>query len=262
MYLYEMALQIAKKMMEVGEGVTTAVGTVSTITDTKLKYPADYFKDGTLWLVGTYAGAYRVISNTEGGLITFDATLAGNPVISTVYAIAPKTFSLNEIKQAVNTVLEESRYMQTNSTLVVLENTEEYALPTGVTQDVRRVEIATSNSAPYGWYPHRAWEVVGGYLKFLRWPPTGGNPIRLHYVGNMTALASLATAIPITIDTNHLKWRSIAHLYRKHYDKTRGDNPEKQALLEEANARAEQAAGAAGEPYLLPRDPIIGDVRA
>ena len=190
-----------------------------------------------------------------GTIITSGATYGD-------YSIAPSDFTLAQIRQAINTVLEESRYMLTNSTLNCLANTEEYALPTGVTQDVRRVEIATSNAAPYGWYPHRAWEVVNGYLKFLRWVPSGTNPIRIHYVGNLTALAALTTAIPITIDTNHLKWKTIAFLYKRFYDNTKGDHPEKQALLEEARMQAERAAGAAGEPFLLPRDPIMGDVRA
>jgi len=263
MYVYEMLLKVAKMMMDVHEGSIPAAGTTTTITDTKLKYPADYFKDGTLWLTsGTYVGAYRVIGQTEGGLITFDTTLAAGPAINTTYAIAPSTFSLADMKQALNWVLEDSRYMLNDATDVTLENTEEYDLPTGVTHDVRRVEIATSTSAPYGWYKHKAWEIVNGKLIFMRFIPNSGMPIRYHYVGNMEALSALTTEIPITIDSNHLKWKTIAWLYRKYYDKTKEDHPEKTNLLTEAKMLAEMAAGSAGEPYLLPRDPIMGDVRA
>jgi len=72
MYLYELALQVAKAMMDVHEGTATEVGTSTTLVDDELKYPADYFKGGTLWIkTGNNIGAYRVVSNTPDGEIKF-----------------------------------------------------------------------------------------------------------------------------------------------------------------------------------------------
>lgn len=256
MKLYELFVRLGKLIMEVHEGTSTAIGTTTTLVDTNSVFHSDFYQDGTLILDhATYGGAYRVAGNNTAGVITFSPALAAACPTATPYAIMPKTFTLVEMRQAVNWILESTKYMLTDITLQGDGSTEEFTLPSGVTHDVRRVEIAQNTSAPYNWYRHQAWEIVNGSLVFLQKPP-GSNIIRVHYAGYHEPLDDDDDDVPITIDTQHLLWASAAYLYRKLYDRTKEDNPEKTNLLNEARIK-EEAAKNAGGPFLLPRDPIV-----
>jgi hypothetical protein len=262
MYQYELLLKIARVMMEVYESTTSAEGTTASILDTKNKYQSDFFNDGTLWILSEVEttfeemGAYRVKGQAQG-VITIDDTFAAACPASIKYAVAPADFSLQQMQQAVSQVLSSTRYMLTNKLQSTAENTEEYTLPTGVTKDVRRVEIATNSTEPYGWYKHPAWDIINGKLVFLRAIPGGGFLMRYHYVDYLAEMETLTSEIPITIDTQHLMWAAIGELYEKFFDRTRGENNEKTQRMTAALSRA----NAAGAPYIMPRDPIIGDIR-
>jgi len=246
MKFYEAALKLARITMEVFDGTTTAKGTETTLIDENLWLNADYFIDGTLFILTG--------SNNTQGVITFKPA-SPQPIDSGVlYCAAQGLFKINELRQALNFVLATTKYMRTDATLTA-SGSEEITLPDGVTHDIRRVEIAQNTSEPYNWYRHQAWDVIDGKLVFLQKPPDSGT-IRIHYVATMEEITSDDGDLPITIDSQHLTWAAAAFLYRKFYDRTKEDHPEKTNLLAEAKAR-EEMAKATGGPWLLPRDPII-----
>lgn len=262
MKVYELLLKAAELMVDVTEGTTTAEGGVSHLIDTKLGFPSDHFNNGILWITsGTYIGVYRVKANNAEGRITIDSTLAAACPASVTYSIAEGTFPLARMKQAMNWVLDDTQYMLVDKTLTSVASQEEYDLPTGVTNQVRRVEIATKTTEPYGWYRHRCWDIVEGKLVFMGEIPGGGMPIRIHYVDKLDTIAAYTTEIPITVDTRHMKYGIAAWLYRQYYRMTKEDHPEQTNLLNEARVNYENAKAQANVPYLLPRDPFIQSVR-
>jgi len=262
MKVYELLQQVAEMMVDVHIGTTTAEGGTTYLIDTSLRFPSDHFNDGILWITsGTYVGAYRVKANNTQGRITIDTTLAGAVPASVTYAIAEGIYPLERMKQAMNWVLDDSQYMVLDTSLTTTDDTESYALPSGVTRDVRRVEIATETDAPYKWFKHKAWDIIDDDLVFLDHLPEGGYTIRLHYVGYQDTISSLTADIPITVDTRHLKYKIIAWLYRQYFRQTKKDHPEQTDLLTEAAENASIAAERAGEPYLLPRDAKVISIR-
>lgn len=262
MKVYELLLKATELMVDVKEGTTTAQGGTTYLIDTDLRFPSDHFNDGVIFITsGTYVGAYRVKANNTQGRITIGTTLAGAVPASVTYSIAEGIYSMARLKQAMNWVLDDTEYMLTDKTETTVDDTEEYDLPTDVTQQVRRVEIATSTSEPYKWYTHRCWDIVNGKLVFMGDIPDGGYLIRIHYVSKLDTITTLTADIPITVDTRHLKYAVVAWLYRQYYRRTEEDHPSDTNLLNEAKLNWEMAKGQAGVPYILSRDPFIKSIR-
>lgn len=145
-------------------GVATG-GDSSTLVDTNLNEPADYFDGGTLFfLSGTLAGQTRVITDWSLSAHTFTFPLvAPNPVAAGQhYAALSKLYSREALVAAVNQALKAlGPFSMKNDTLVIVAQTERYALPVGVG---RVLQVQIEQEAGVFSRPYQSWEEVGGYL--------------------------------------------------------------------------------------------------
>ena len=257
--LIEAMLETARVMGVVKEGTATG-GSTTTLIDTGLDDPAGYFTKGTLWILsGTYSGTCDVVKMFNEGTFTLTATLAGAIVAGITYAVANSEYPKYKLKQAVLSALRFAPILKTNDTLTVTADTEEYSLPSGVS-NVKRVDVAGSLTAPYAFVPNLHWKEWNGKLFFEsgKEPSGTGLIIRLWYEGAHGEIAESGSILS-SVDMNWLKWTSAAFLYRDLIKKIQKDNPTDIDLLNEAKAfEAEAKQNAArGELISMPSDPKI-----
>jgi hypothetical protein len=239
--LVDAMLETARVMGVVREGAATG-GSTTTLIDTQLDEPAGYYTKGTVWaLSGLNDGLCDVIKTFSENTITLTSTLTAVIASGIEYAVATAEYPKHKIKQAVLSALRLAPVLKTDDTLVVIANTEEYTLPTGVV-NIKRVEVATSNAAPYGFIINHFWKEWNGKLVFDsgKEPTASGYIIRLWYEavhGEIAETGSISTSI----DQNWLKWAAAVFLYRDQIKKIQKDNPTNLDLLNEAKTLEAEA---------------------
>lgn len=115
---------------------------------------------------------------------------------------------------AVNLALAEiGPITQLNSTLVVDEDAEDYALPAGVS-NVVRVEIASSNTAPYEYKASQFWRELAGRIYFSsgKAPDDDAYPMRIWYLAPHSTVANDSDTINAAIDKMRLAWTACYYL--------------------------------------------------
>lgn len=257
--LVEAMLETARIMGVVKEGTATG-GSTTTLIDTSLDDPAEYFTKGTIWILsGTYSGACDVVKMFNEGTFTLTTTLAGAIAAGVSYATADSEYPKYKLKQAVLSVLRNAPILKTNDTLTITADTEEYSLPSGVF-NVKRVDVATSSTSPYKFVPNLFWKEWNGKIIFAggKEPSGTGNIIRLWYEGAHGEIAESGSILS-SIDINWLKWAAAAFLYRDLIKKIQKDNPTDIDLLNEAKTLEAEAKRNAvrGELMSMPSDPKI-----
>lgn len=250
-------LETARLMGVVTEGTATG-GSTTTLVDTGLDHPAGYFEGGTLWaLSGNNSGLCQKVTSFMEGTLTFGTTLSTPIASGDNYAVATPEFPKYKLKQAVLHVLRFSPILKTDDTTVVTADTEEYALPTGVS-NIKRIEAAAESSAPYNFVPLYSWRERNGKVIFNPAPSNTGNILRIWYEGAHGEIAESGTILD-SVDINWLKWSAAAFLYRDSITRIKKDDPVRVDLLNEAKLMEETAIRTARRFQLqtMPSDPKI-----
>lgn len=242
--LVESMLLLAKIMSNVYEGVSTATGTTTTLIDADNVLPTEQFAGGTLFLLsGTYSGECRDVKSFAAGKFTVQKAFTGIVATAINYAAVDKTFQRNALKQAINFVLDTTDLLKFNSTLIVA-GTDEYTLPTDVF-NVKRIEVAGSNTPPYQYQINQFWEEINGNILFSpgREPNDTGAVLRVSYVGKHGAIEETGATNKLNdgIDINWLLWSAAAYLWRRYLQNVRKDNPTAIELLNEAKTNEMRA---------------------
>jgi hypothetical protein len=250
-------LDVAREIGIVREGAATAASTTS-LTDSVLSDPPEQYNGGTLWVTsGSAMGAIRRVTRFGEGAFNWTVALPGIQAGDT-YAAARPFMSMQDIRQAVLSALSDTNVSLTDTSLAVVSGQEEYTLPSGVA-DVRRVEVAASAAAPYGYTRNYSWTTQAGILIFDRSkaPTSTGYKIRLWYVGRHPII-DVAGIVNDGVNLNWLKWSAVTNAWRTYISATRKDNPTAQDLFNEAKMNE---AGLRARQYStppLPRDPHMG----
>jgi hypothetical protein len=263
--LTELMLDVARLMGTVREGTATD-GSETTLIDTLLDEPADYFTKGTLWiLTGDNEGLCTIVKTFAENTITIDSGLVAVDDLDVEipiaagdeYAVATPEFPKHKLKQAALSALKHNPILLTDDNLVVTANTKEYTLPDGVS-NIRRVEVATEASAPYSFTPNMSWREWNGKLIFDNEPTDTGKIIRLWYEG-FHGVIDEDEEILSSADVEWVKWSSVAFLYRDLITRINKDNPTDLDLLNEAKIQEAEAKRNANKHALrsMPRDPKV-----
>lgn len=254
-------LELAKEITHVREGKATANGTTATLIDTTQTEPDSYWLKGTLWFL---SGAAGIVGKTavpsayvnSSGTITFPAQSAA-PASGDRYAVATQEYTRADLVKAINQALTDLGDLpQENTTLITVADQDEYTLPAGV-RDLRRVEVATSLSAPYGYQPNYHWrEIVSGKLRFDPGcePSQGGYTLRLTYSAAHAEVSGDADVISDYIPLERLKWAAAVNAMRSRYIDV---GKEKPGLMDRFNeAKGMEAKTTSENPIPdVPRDP-------
>lgn len=219
--LYSATLDLAKIVGNVIESVTSGAGTTATLVDSgfpRTAPPDDSYNNGTLWFIsGALAGKTAVVTDWDQAptpTFTF-ATQTAAPGAASRYAFCDKDWPRDVLRNAINSALQTIGGVLDTYTLaayVTVANQEAYALPTGV-YNVKRVEIATTTSAPYYYKKHEHWTEKDGsiYLDTGFEETMAGYGIRLTYVVQPSELDDDADTISSYIHPDLLKWTAASY---------------------------------------------------
>jgi hypothetical protein len=255
MKLADATLDLAKHIEEVTPSVATG-GSTTTIIDSTITIPNEYI-GGSYWILsGANAGKCGAIKNVSGGAVTLDVALPGAVVAGDQYAIAVKDFPLKLLRMAVNAILSTYPIAKFDETLVANVQIEDYTLPTGVS-DVRRMEIASNDTAPYSFEVVHRWREYPGKITYYGdyCGDDAGKKIRLTYVGHHGEIND-ADEINNAVNPNYLRAAASVVLWRNMIQRTHKDNQVAMDLFNEAKMMEAQAIMGAfnKESSLPPRD--------
>jgi len=184
--LAEILLKTAECLKGLRYSISTDTGTQTTLIDAAMDEPDGFFDGGTIWfLSGDLAGKTAIITDWDEDTHTFtfaSQSIAPGNVIK--YAAFDANYRRDALIAAVNSALSALGPLPTitvDATLVTVAAQEEYTLPTGV-NNIKRVEIASNLTEPYGYVENTGWFESGGSLWFdLETPATAGYQIRLYH---------------------------------------------------------------------------------
>lgn len=238
--LFDALLGTAQLVGMTRSGTATALGTTSTLVDTTLMDTSDSYNGGTLFL--TASSLTRRITDyaQTSGTITF-TPVATAPASGSYYTVT--NMRREDIVQAINQALRQiGAVTSINDTLDVIENTQEYTLPAGVS-NVVRISIANRVDDPVEYHRTYHWREFGGKL-YIDTPiqQPAGNTIRLYYNTPPAQVNADADVISDLIDVNRLTWTAAYHFFRNRIAIEGNIDPRVNMLLDEARGKAEQLA--------------------
>lgn len=233
---------------------TATGGSTTTLVDTSNSEPDNFFDNGTLFILsGANASRSRVISDWDNPSTSPTHAFTFSPAVTTVVAgvryaaMDGGYYTREDIVAAINQALGSlGPFDQIDESLTTEADTEIYALPLDVT-NIKRVWIASSKSAPYGWVEFRYWQEreesvdLGAslYLDENHLPGTGYG-LRLIYEGPHAAVSADADAISGAVNLERLSWEAAyyAALNRSRYAESAEPNT-KEFLAIAAQMRTE-----------------------
>jgi len=240
--LADIMLDVAEILGGVRVGTATG-GSTTTLVDTNRTEPAEYWLDGTLFLLsGTYAGVASRISAYSENTITVPATVGGAIVAGVQYAVAPPKYTFDQMQIAIQRAIDEvGEAVAVDITTLVTATTHTYALPAGVS-NVLRVEVASSTTSPYSFQPTYFWEENSGYIYFVptKAPSTVGAIIRVWYRTPHAALSLYSTVVSPNVNQEWLKWKAVVNVYRDTISQTGKDDAVIIELLNQAMAKEKE----------------------
>jgi len=126
-----------------------------------------------------------------------------------------------------------------NDVTVVIADTEEYTLPSGVS-GVVKVEVANAAAEPYEWATYFQWQEAGGKLIFdpNYGPSTVGRIIRIWYNAPHAEVDSDADEISAQIPSPLLLWKAAVYALNQRANNRLNADPTLEVLLKNANERA------------------------
>lgn len=228
--LVKAMLEVARLTMNVHEGMASD-GTTSTLIDTYLNEPVEYFSGGTLWMLSGDNDQLCVRITHGQNTLLLPSTLTSAIEAGDMYAVAPGKFDKIQLKQAILRSLREVRVPAVNTELVTVNDQGEYTLPDGVS-NILKVEI--EGYEDHYWTSHH-WHEHNGTLYFTEgfFPDYDGNTIRIWYETSYGDIAEDADINP-AINLDWLKWSAAAFLWRNYIQTVKKDDPIAVDMLNEA----------------------------
>ena len=187
-------------------------GSTTTLIDSRMtSEPDDFFKGGTIWFnSGDLDGKTAVITDFDSATGTFTFPAQTSVVASGIsYSAAGPTYSREDLVASINQALTSIGPLPTiyeNVGFITVEDQEEYTLPTGVS-NVKKVFIASSLVAPFGWAENTGWFENNGSLWFdMEIPSTAAMLIRLYYEEPHAEVSLDADAISDALHPDLIIW--------------------------------------------------------
>lgn len=257
--LFDALLETAQLCGIMRSGLTTASGSTTTLIDTTAYENDDYYNNGTLFIrSGTYANTTKRITDfvQSSGTLTFTPAVTPDAVAANVYysvTNARREALVQSINQAM---LFMGEYTLLDETLTVTDNATEYTLPSGVS-NVKRIEVYTSSSSPYGFNPVTAWREMGGkvYLP-CELNHGAGQTVRLYYNKFHDAVNADTDTISDHYNLKRLAW-TATYMFLLNRMQYSGNSDEREnILLANAQQQAQRLANAFPVQH-IERDPIL-----
>lgn len=251
MKLAEVMLEVARTITDVYDGLATS-GSTTYLVDTMNRYPADHWAGGTAWVTsGSTITCEAVKTHTENKL-TFENAIPAVSANDPYSVCQGHYFPKHSLAQAINLALSEVRVTAADTTLTTVSAQETYTLPIGV-NDVRRVEIAQSLTAPYDYKVHYQWATTGNTLFFgANVPSQTGYKIRIWYACRHPQVDA-TDEIDGGVNYEWLKWSGVVNALRRSIEIIKKDNPTLLDLLNEAKQK--EGLHMMSKSNLIPRDP-------
>jgi hypothetical protein len=218
---FEAQLALSRILQDTWESVATG-GSTTTVTDTLLNYPSGYFSDqprGTLFLDLTVK-ATKIITVHATTTLTFSPAQGAVIAAGNVYAAAPGIFPKHILEQSIKVALQRIGKVPKTKDVTMVVNQQEWDNTDDVIfdEEVIGVEFAGNAASPYGWTPNYNWYQVQKTIRTLIFedhalPPTT-NLMRVFYLGDHAAMATLATGVSSYINLDRLVWTAAVHALR------------------------------------------------
>jgi len=172
------------RILEETRSSTATGGTNSTLIDTSMVEPNDYFNGGIMFFEsGANDGISRKITDFNNTTFTFTFSAVSTAIAAGVnYTVSQGLYSRQELVNAVNMALAHiGPYLHIDDTTETVADTEEYDLPAGV-HHVKRVQESTNADEPYEWKdPINGWKEVNGVLILKEASETDDLLLRIYY---------------------------------------------------------------------------------
>jgi len=253
--LANVTLAVARLCAEVADGAATG-GSATTVVDTGITHPNDYWNNGTIWLrSGNNIGKSAVITDYASASWTWTfATLTLLCAAGDLYSVCSAAYPRSSLIGAINQALLEMGKVTTKNTagLVGLADTWQYTLPAGVSNLTRVVVGVSPNYAINYW-----WEEIGGTLRFANgYQPQLADEIILHYAGAHAVLALDADVVNAMIPIEQLEWLGALYAMRARFNLVGQNDTRLQAKINEATTRCEMLK-TQFLPRFGPKDPRL-----
>lgn len=229
---------LARLLTHVHTGITTDIGTTTTLVDTGLYEPDDHFNNGMLLIrSGTLAGKLFKVTDYLKGTSTIIFSPAGSaaPGIGALYDAVGPEYRRDKLINAINQALAEFPVLpMENSTLFGVADQVDYTLPVGVS-NVFMVEVAKNTALPFGYAVSYHWdELPTGVLRFGNgFAPEPGMPIRITYRAAYTFIEDPETdTISAYVNPAWLAWDAATYALR---DRLREEGRDNSLLVERLN---------------------------
>lgn len=218
------------------EAFATASGTTTTMTDTyrPSNEGADYWNEGTIWILQTTDGLApqwesSIIRDYDGaGVFTFDALTAA-PDQNDKYAVLKRRYQRHIVRQMVNQALQElGAVARTDTSLTTVDDQTEYDLPLPANPELKAVYIQTNKDDSndnrwekvYGWSIKHGDPSTGDVLVFDR-QYTAGYTLRLDYNDRHDQLFDDSDALQEDIPVERIIYPAALYCLKWYRDKTR-----------------------------------------
>lgn len=203
--LFDAMLETARCLQSLRSGTATG-GSTTTLINTAMSEPDDWFNGGVLFLPGTKVTTTPTDWVSSTNTLTFPA-LATAITAGTAYSLCGSRWSREMLVQAVNTALTEMGIPTTTSVITSVQDQSEYTL-TNI-ENIKRVEIAQNDAEPYDYAPHFSWREVDGELVFLsKLPGESGKNIRLWHNNGFSNVTADAALMPDGVHILRIAWNA------------------------------------------------------
>jgi len=260
----DLLLRTAKKLGEVKSARVTSVSGSASLISSEVVDADGRYDNGTLFITtGSNAGAVRIIQDyTSASGFRFAAALDYMPQVGDRFTATMDDYPLDRLEDAVNTAIEDLpawKIAEDTTSLVTVEDQEEYTLPDGV-RNLLRVEIAEDDEEPYDFAPHYGWEEVNGVLRFDagKQPCYDDLPMRLVYVTFFDTLEDYDDELDPAINAKRIVWEAAQMAFRLRYLDDDTAMKKVDAMRKEARAELEGESPIIIRPDMQ-RDPHLAN---
>jgi hypothetical protein len=255
--LAEATLAVARMCGEVVDGQATG-GSATTVVDTGVVHPDDFWNGGTIWLLsGNNAGKSAVITDYATATKTWTfGTLTLLCAAGDLYSVSGAAFPRANLMAAVNQALRDLGQveMEDLTSLTGISEQLEYTLPAGVSHVTR---VMTGASPSY--YVNQHWNEVNGKLRFAQgFTPAAGDGMLLFYNGTHAALSTDVGAINGLLPLELVYWSAALYALRQRFTQVGPGDTRLAAKMNEAAQRVEMLKQHSGR-FTRGRDPRLSD---
>lgn len=235
-----MIFQIANCLKALRRSTSTAVGTTTTLVDSRMDEPDGWFDGGSIWfLSGDLAGLSAIVTTWDLPTKTFTfPAQALAPGSGIKYAVMEKKYTREDLVQALNmALLALGPFDEVDETLLTVANEDIYTLPVGVSH-VKRVQFATSKTEPYTWtnpYPFFSEHDGKLYLDAAHLYGSADYKIRLVWEKQHADVYADADAVTDDVHPLRLAWEAAYHAALMRSGKAEQSDPTTKEMIAIAN---------------------------